>query len=91
MNHKNGQDEHDSPAFLEPHHGVAYWSELWALSAKTIRSWFRDEHGPGILRIASGEKRGKRSYITLKISLSAAERVYAARTAGRGLRRREVM
>lgn len=35
--------------FLEPHYPVIYWARLWGFSAKTVREWFRDEYGSGIL------------------------------------------
>jgi hypothetical protein len=64
-------------AFEEQHHPAAYWARLWGFSAKTIREWFRDEHGPGILRQENSGRRKKRDYTTLSIAPSAARRVYA--------------
>jgi hypothetical protein len=66
--------------FEEQHHPVGYWSRLWGFSAKTVRDWFRDEHGPGILRQPNTGRRSKRDYTTLMISPSAAGRVYLRRT-----------
>jgi hypothetical protein len=66
--------------FEEQHHPVAYWARLWGFSSKTIRQWFHAEFGPGILRQRHTGRRSKRDYITLMISPSAAERVYAKRT-----------
>ena len=86
---------HSSETFPEAHAQqhlpVAYWAKLWGFSAKTVREWFRDEHGPGILRVANLNRRKKRDYTTLTISATAAARVYAARTAGTSYRRPEVM
>jgi hypothetical protein len=67
-------------AFEERHFPVAYWARLWGFSEKTVRVWFRDEHGPGILRQPNIGRRSKRDYTTLMISASAAEQVYAKRT-----------
>jgi hypothetical protein len=69
------------PAFEEQHYAVAYWARLWGFSQKTVREWFRDEYGPGILRQPNTGRRSKRDYTTLMISPSAAARVYAKRTA----------
>jgi hypothetical protein len=49
-------------------------------SQKTIREWFRDEYGPGILRQPNVGRRSKRDYTTITISASAAASVYAQRT-----------
>jgi hypothetical protein len=68
------------PAFEEQHYPVAYWARLWGFSRKTVRDWFRDEYGPGILRQPNIRRRSKRDYTTLMISPSAAARVYAKRT-----------
>lgn len=79
-------------AFEETHFAVGYWAERWGFSAKTVREWFRDEYGPGILRQPNTGRRSKRGYVTLMISPSAAARVYAKRTGGTGsARTREVM
>jgi hypothetical protein len=67
-------------AFAEPHYPTAHWGRLWGFSTKTVREWFRDEHGPGILRQPNIGRRSKRDYTTTMISPSAAARVYAKRT-----------
>jgi len=64
----------------EQHYPTAYWARLWGYSAKTVRDWFRDEYGPGVLRQPNTGRRKKRDYTTLMISASAAARVYAKRT-----------
>jgi hypothetical protein len=66
-------------AFEEQHFPIRYWSQRWGFSEKTIREWFRDEYGPGILRQPNLGRRKKRSYTTIMISPSAAARVYAKR------------
>ncbi len=68
-------------AFEERHYPVAHWSRLWGFSAKTVRDWFHDEYGPGILRQPNTGRRSKRDYITIMVSASAAARIYAKRTA----------
>ncbi len=79
-------------AFEEQHYPMRYWSQRWGFSEKTVREWFRDELGPGILRQPHVGRRSKRDYTTMMISPFAAARVYARRTAGAGLSRaREVM
>jgi hypothetical protein len=67
-------------AFEEIHFAVSHWAERWGFSRKTIREWFRDEYGPGILRQRNVGRRSKRDYTTMMISPSAAARVYAKRT-----------
>jgi hypothetical protein len=69
-------------AFQEQHYPVTYWARLWGFSAKTVREWFRDEYGPGILRQENSGRRKKRDYTTMMISPTAARRVYAKRTKG---------
>jgi hypothetical protein len=68
-------------AFEERHYPIMYWARLWGFSAKTVREWFRDEFGSGILRQPNTGRRSKRDYTTIMISASAAARVYAKRTA----------
>jgi hypothetical protein len=66
--------------FEEQHYAISYWASRWGFSAKTLREWFRDEHGPGLLRQPNLGRRSKRDYTTIMISASAAARVYAKRT-----------
>jgi hypothetical protein len=66
-------------AFEEQHFPAAYWAQRWGFSVKTVREWFRDEFGPGILRQPNVGRRSKRDYTTIMISASAAARVYAKR------------
>ncbi len=70
----------ERPAFEEIHFAVSYWAQRWGFSIKTVREWFRDEYGPGILRVANTGRRRKRDYTTITVSASAAARVYAKRT-----------
>ena len=67
-------------AFEEQHYPVSYWASRWGFSRKTVRDWFSDEYGPGILRQPNTGRRSKRNYTTIMISASAAARVYAKRT-----------
>ena len=64
----------------ERHHPVGHWARLWGFSPKTVRDWFRDEYGPGILRQPNTGRRKTRHYTTITVSASAAARVYAKRT-----------
>jgi hypothetical protein len=77
-----GRDEEDAPLqpFEEPHYPSRYWARLWGFSAKTVREWFHDEFGPGILRQQNSGRRLKRDYTTMMISPTAARRVYTKRT-----------
>jgi hypothetical protein len=49
--------------FEEQHYPIRYWASRWAFSMKTVREWFRDEYGPGILRQKNVGRRLKRDYI----------------------------
>ena len=54
-------------------------AKAWQLDETTIRRLFLDE--PGVLKIGRPTSRGgKRSYLTLRIPSSVAERVYLARS-----------
>jgi hypothetical protein len=66
--------------FEEQHYAISHWASLWGFSPKTLREWFRDECGPGILRLPNTGRRHKRAYTTVTVSASAAKRVYAKRT-----------
>ena len=80
-------------SFEEQHYPITYWSRRWGFSAKTVREWFRDEQGPGILRQTNTGRRSKRDYTTITISPNAAARIYAKHAGERPDRRRsrEVM
>jgi hypothetical protein len=67
-------------AFEERHFPIAYWARLWGFSAKTVREWFRDEFGPGILRQQNTGRVSRRAYTTIMVSPSAAARLYLKRT-----------
>lgn len=80
-------------AFEEQHFSIRYWAGRWGFSEKTVRDWFREEYGPGILRQSNVGRRKKRDYITIMISPIAAARIYEKRTGSDRIRRRtrEVM
>jgi hypothetical protein len=68
----------EMPTMGEVGHAVRHYSpddlgQLWGLSANTIRRLF--EHESGVLQIAN-PRRGRRSYTTLRIPESVAERVH---------------
>jgi hypothetical protein len=67
-------------AFEERHYPVSFWARLWGFSEKTVREWFRDERGAGILRQQNTGRRSKRDYTTIMISAGAAARVYMKRS-----------
>jgi hypothetical protein len=67
-------------AWDERHYPASHWAGLWGFSVKTVREWFRDEYGPGILRQPNTGRRSKRDYTTIMISATAAARVYAKRS-----------
>jgi len=60
----------------EKHVGVPELSKRWGYSEDVIRGWFLEKPRPGVLR-HSERKRGKRNYVSLRISESAAAVVYA--------------
>jgi hypothetical protein len=64
----------------ERHYPVAHWARLWGFSPKTVRDWFRDEYGPGILRQPNTGRRQRRDYTTITVSASAAARIYEKKT-----------
>jgi hypothetical protein len=63
-------------SFEEQHYPVIHWAKRWGFSAKTLREWFQDEYGPGILRHTKTGRKKKREYTTMMISARAASRVY---------------
>ena len=58
----------------ERHFSANELAELWGLSPAAIRRMFRNE--PGVLRFGKEKKGHQRDYVTLRIPLSVAERVY---------------
>ena len=66
--------------FEEQHFPIKHWARRWGFSTKTLRDWFRDESGPGILRQPNVGRRSKRDYTTIMVSASAAARVYTRRS-----------
>ena len=67
--------------FDEQHFPISYWARRWRFSEKTVREWFRDEYGSGVLRQPNVGRRKKRDYTTIMIAASAAARVYGKRSA----------
>ena len=60
---------------IERHYTVQEIGELWNLHPSTITRLFRDE--PGVLKLGSmRSRRGRRSYVTLRIPASVVERVH---------------
>jgi hypothetical protein len=56
----------------EPHYTPSELAKLWGVDPETIRNVFRNE--PGVLKL--GNNGGKRTYVTLRIPESVAERVH---------------
>ncbi len=65
--------------FEEQHYPISYWARRWGFSTKTVREWFRDEYGIGILWQCNIGRRSKRDYTTITVSPSAYAWVYARR------------
>jgi hypothetical protein len=63
---------------FEPHYSPQFLAEQWGFSTTTIQRMFENE--PGVLRIGEPSRRVgrvlKRSYYTLRIPHSVAERVH---------------
>ena len=58
----------------ERHFSVKELAEMWRLSPAAIRRLFRAE--PGVVRFGADRRGHKRDYVTLRIPVSVAERVY---------------
>lgn len=71
------QDEcNREPAMmLEEHYGIAALAKQWGYSEATVRGWFLERPRLGVLVHQMG-KRGKRRYISVRVSKSAATSVY---------------
>jgi hypothetical protein len=66
-------------AALERHYTPAELGDLWGFDQTTIRRLFVDE--PGVLKIGKQARRdGKRSYVSVRIPASVAQRVHERRT-----------
>jgi len=64
----------NTPAFNEPHYTVDQIADMWNLSRDSVRRIFLSE--ANVLRISRPGNRYKRSYVTLRIPESVANRVY---------------
>src|SRR5262245_32577897 len=71
------RDHHRPQSVIhEKHFPVDYWAGRWGYSEAVVRKWALDDGGPGILIHTSESPSGKRTYISVRISESAAERIY---------------
>jgi hypothetical protein len=61
-------------ALTERHYSAKQLAQMWGLSPMAIRRMFRNE--PGVLRFGRENKGHQRDYVTLRIPVSVAERVY---------------
>lgn len=62
------------PLALQQHYKPAEVARVWGLSEDTIVRLFRNE--PGVLRLGSPGRGGKRKYVTLRIPASVLRRVH---------------
>jgi hypothetical protein len=77
-NHFGGGGVPSGTAFGK-HFSAGEIAEIWKLDETTVRRIFQDE--PGVLKLQKLRvKRGKRSYVTLRIPEAVALRVYAERS-----------
>ena len=72
LNRKPPAPEED---FSEKHYRPKELAKLWGISAPAVRNIFKGE--PGVKYIGQTGSVGKRSYTTLMIPASVAQRVYA--------------
>jgi hypothetical protein len=67
-----------TPAPFETLYTPRELSQMLKFDERTIRRWFIDE--PGVLKFGKESRRdGKRQYVTLRIPISVAQRVYKQR------------
>jgi hypothetical protein len=59
---------------VEKHFTPSDLAKAWGVSSETIRQLFRDE--PGVIKLGDRGTKYKRSYLTLRIPQSVAERVH---------------
>jgi hypothetical protein len=62
-------------AALERHYTAAEVASLWKISADTVRELFRNIHG--VLKISQPVRRGRRSYVSLRIPESVLQKRHA--------------
>lgn len=66
-------------AAFERHFSPQELADMWGFDPNTIRRMFIDE--PGVLKIGKQARRdGKRSYVSVRIPASVAQRVHARKT-----------
>jgi len=66
------------PVVIDPHFSPQFYAELWGIHPTTVIRWFQDM--PGVLKLSSPPKNGKRVRVELRIPFSLAMRVYRERT-----------
>jgi hypothetical protein len=62
-------------AALERHYTAKEVAELWNISQDTVRDLFRNTHG--VLKITQPARRGKRSYLSIRIPESVLQKRHA--------------
>jgi len=60
--------------FLEQHFTIGHLAELWGWDVDTVRPWF--DGVPGLQVVAHPEKMNKRSYTSIRVPASIAEKIY---------------
>jgi hypothetical protein len=63
---------------IDPHYSPQFYAELWGIHVSTVVRWFQDR--PGVLKLSSPSKNGKRARVELRIPFSVAMLVYRERT-----------
>lgn len=71
---KAARDDSLSPVIGSLYYTVDEIAAMWKLSHDSVRRLFRNE--PGVLVISPRNRKGKRSYTTLRIPSSVVERVH---------------
>jgi hypothetical protein len=66
------------PIKVDPHYSPRFLAELWGIHESTVVRWFQDL--PGVLKLSSPSKNGKRVRVELRIPWSLAMRVYREKT-----------
>jgi hypothetical protein len=66
------------PIIIDKHYTPGFYAELWGLSAVTVVRWFQDT--PGVLKLSTASRKGKRQRVELRIPFSLAMQVYQERT-----------
>jgi len=72
--HNTSVSEPSAKVFAEQHYTVEEIAQMWKLSKDSVRRLFKDESG--VLVLSPQNRKGKRSYSTVRIPSSVLERVH---------------